>query len=170
MEMYECSICKKKKGWKTDSTFPSKCDDNCGGEMKYIGKYCPICGKKLQKRYEGLVYRNFKCCMYFKLGKGWAYLIPRDNGLNYLYNKFDFDLKHFNNLKKWLRLKTEILERDERKCVICSSNIELNVHHIISRAEAPELTFDKENLMTLCKSCHKKIHTDDKYYFGGKND
>ncbi len=127
---------------------------------------CPSCSKKLSKRHEGLVCRNHKCGLYFKLEKGWIYLNgQKKNNLNYFKDRYDFDIERFENTKKWLRKKIEILHKRGRKCEICSSEISLQVHHIILRSENPILTFDDENLMVLCKECHKKMHSKDKWRF-----
>ena len=37
-------------------------------------KKCPLCDHVLYRRYEGLVCKNHKCQLYFKLGKGWVLL------------------------------------------------------------------------------------------------
>lgn len=168
MEMYECPICKKRRVWKNDISFHSYCDE-CDCHMESIGKYCPNCEHKLAKKYEGFACINHKCCMRFRLGCGWCLIIPRRLDEDYFVNKYDFDITRHENTKKWLRTKIQILSRDNHKCKVCSNTICLHVHHIISRSESPELTFDFENLMTLCEICHKKIHENDKYKFGGKD-
>ena len=65
--------------------------------------------------------------------------------------------------------KPIIILRDGCKCRNCSIELinsrSLEVHHIVSRKEAPELIFDKENCITLCKKCHIDIHKKDKHRF-----
>ena len=127
---------------------------------------CPFCGKKLYKKYEGLVCRNFGCLLYFKSGGGWVYLDgKKKNNLNYFRDKYNFDINRFENQKKWLILKSQLFYERGRKCEICGSDISLHIHHILYRSEYPELTFDRENLMILCERCHKKIHSEDKWRF-----
>ena len=127
---------------------------------------CPICSLKLYKKYEGLVCKNHKCILYFKLEKGWVYLNgEKKNNLNYFKDKYDFDIERFENRKKWLLLKNEVFLERGRQCEICKEEISLHVHHIIYRTEAPSLTFDKENLIILCVECHKKMHEKDKWGF-----
>jgi len=56
-------------------------------------------------------------------------------------------------------LKNEVKERDEHKCVICESGVDLHVHHKIPRALGGVHHVD--NLVTLCSSCHPAIETAD---------
>jgi 5-methylcytosine-specific restriction endonuclease McrA len=124
---------------------------------------CPICNSKLIKKYEGMVCKNYNCPLYFKLGKGWAYIIHKENPLKWTL-KYDFDLERHENIKKWLLLKSQIIY-EKGCCEICGSIKKLQVHHILPRCSNPELNLDKDNLMVLCEDCHKKIHENDKYRF-----
>lgn len=50
-----------------------------------------------------------------------------------------------------------VFQRDDFTCQECSARgVYLHVHHIQSFAKHPELRFDVENGITLCKSCHEK--------------
>lgn len=55
---------------------------------------------------------------------------------------------HYYNVKK----------RDLYKCAICGTRDDLIVHHIIPYDPDNDDTVLKNNLITLCKSCHEKIH------------
>lgn len=58
--------------------------------------------------------------------------------------------KDFHNTKAY------ILHRDNHECQICSrSGIPLEIHHIVARRD--QGTNIPENLITLCKDCHKKV-------------
>lgn len=48
------------------------------------------------------------------------------------------------------------LERDDNRCQECGSTEDLSVHHLIPRRESG--THKLCNLVTLCRSCHLKIH------------
>lgn len=52
----------------------------------------------------------------------------------------------------WHQAREQALERDERKCVKCSSEEDLEVDHICEQADGGSNYLD--NLQTLCKSCH----------------
>lgn len=52
-----------------------------------------------------------------------------------------------------------ILERDGYKCRICGSRKRLHIHHYDGRgAQHPEPNHDHSNLITLCASCHIRVH------------
>lgn len=57
-------------------------------------------------------------------------------------------------------LKQYILDRDNYSCQCCKKdskkNIELHIHHILFRSNGG--TDTKNNLVTLCKPCHDKLH------------
>jgi hypothetical protein len=57
--------------------------------------------------------------------------------------------------KKW---RKSVLERDGYTCCKCGESTNLQVHHIVRFCDDPELRFDIDNGLTLCKECHKKIH------------
>lgn len=56
---------------------------------------------------------------------------------------------------KWRDL---ILKSDNYTCQECSSIHKLHVHHIKGWEEFPELKFKSDNGITLCMSCHAKLH------------
>lgn len=64
--------------------------------------------------------------------------------------------KKRNNYKyrKW---RSDIIGRD-KICQLCASAENLEVHHIKSFAEYPELRFDFNNGIVLCRKCHKNLH------------
>lgn len=79
------------------------------------------------------------------------------------------DLK-FEKIKSWgyqkgfnygfASRREAILNRDSYTCQICGAkNVRLEVHHIVYRSQGG--TDDEDNLITLCESCHKKIHMEE---------
>jgi 5-methylcytosine-specific restriction endonuclease McrA len=50
----------------------------------------------------------------------------------------------------------QVLERDSWRCQHCGSATQLQVHHLRFRSALGD--DDIENLITLCFSCHEKIH------------
>ena len=61
--------------------------------------------------------------------------------------------------KNYYNIKSYILNRDKYCCQKCKSkrqNIKLHVHHIIFKSNGGTNT--PNNLMTLCKTCHNKLH------------
>lgn len=57
--------------------------------------------------------------------------------------------------RKW---RESVLRRDNYKCTECNSTKNLNVHHKKNFSEFEELRYDINNGITLCESCHKKLH------------
>ena len=62
-------------------------------------------------------------------------------------------------------LKKIVLEKDDWECQLCGKrkdqdrNLVLHVHHINPVKINPILQNDVDNCITLCKKCHKKIHS-----------
>jgi ribosomal protein L37AE/L43A len=50
-----------------------------------------------------------------------------------------------------------VLERDNYICQECGSQYKLQSHHIKRYCDYPELEFDVDNGITLCKECHNNI-------------
>ncbi len=59
--------------------------------------------------------------------------------------------------QKWTNA---VLSRDDLTCQHCGAKgVELHAHHIKPYKTHPQLRFDVSNGVTLCYSCHWKIHT-----------
>jgi len=140
---------------------------------------CPLCNSKLVKKWEGLVCIN-NCPLNFKCAKGWVYL-QRDSGWSNSRRIINgmFGCNRRNYLQQqFCKLKRIVLVRDNYKCRMCDYSLKndfnftkgLEVHHIIPASEEMALYLDKDNLITLCKDCHKKIHSEDKYNFSGSKE
>lgn len=66
--------------------------------------------------------------------------------------------------ERWKNKRTEIIERDYKKCRCCESNLNLQVHHRqykfsykLRRFKNP-WDYPNDLLVTLCEKCHKKGH------------
>lgn len=57
--------------------------------------------------------------------------------------------------------RAAVYERDNYTCQACGSSKSgaLNAHHILPYAKFPHKRFDISNGITLCKECHKKVHS-----------
>jgi len=70
--------------------------------------------------------------------------------------------KPFYNSARWKRKRAYILSRDKYLCQECKKygkNIEAKiVHHIIEIEDDPDLKLKDDNLVSVCRSCHNKIH------------
>jgi len=72
-------------------------------------------------------------------------------------NNFNTDLNYSDN---WKGIRQDALDRDGWECHFCGndrdSGVSLHVHHIEPKSEGGPDTL--ENLITLCRDCHEKLH------------
>ncbi|MDD4049342.1 MAG: HNH endonuclease [Clostridia bacterium] len=54
------------------------------------------------------------------------------------------------------------LKRDKKQCRICGKESKLNVHHIKPVNRYPELACVFNNVITLCRDCHRRVEKKDK--------
>jgi hypothetical protein len=59
---------------------------------------------------------------------------------------------------KWNKVQREKLIAVHGGCELCSSNKDLEVHHIVPIHENDGLAFDDSNIQLLCERCHKEAH------------
>lgn len=62
----------------------------------------------------------------------------------------------FLKSKYWKSVRKTILKRDKKQCN-CGSKVNLQVHHLTYENHLSEHKH-LEDLITLCESCHKKVH------------
>lgn len=63
---------------------------------------------------------------------------------------------------KWLIKRKYILKRDGYKCSKCNLSDNLHVHHKIYIQKYMPWEYPNKYLITLCKSCHHKVHKENK--------
>lgn len=75
-------------------------------------------------------------------------------------NKELFDWYH--NKQRFNGMRQLILERDNYECVVCKSKTHLCIHHKdgSGRRDRTDINSNNDisNLITLCNSCHTKLH------------
>lgn len=65
--------------------------------------------------------------------------------------------------QRWRRFRQYIILRDGGKCQRCATKLGINtfdhleIHHIKPRINYPELLFDENNCITLCKQCNDHL-------------
>ena len=59
----------------------------------------------------------------------------------------------------WQQKRTQALKRDNFQCLICGTGKNLSVHHISYEHLGDEAELN--DLITVCKHCHNKIHDKD---------
>lgn len=151
----ECEFCGKLivkrvneslKDWKTTHRF---CSKKCFDEYRR-GKPSPSPSTTFQKNNK--IY-SFNDTRTKKLG-------PENNkwkgGITPIHEKIRKDLVY----KKWREC---VFERDDYTCQKCGKRGgDIHAHHELSFSDYPELRVEILNGMTLCVSCHRKIHRKDK--------
>lgn len=114
---------------------------------------CKYCGKIVK---EGMT--DHKCP-----GKEKARLQRNKQSREY-YAKNKETLKPLMS-RKWRNFRLKIIERDNSLCQRCYikygiiNGEELQVHHIKPRIYYPELMYDQDNVVTLCKTCNIQLGT-----------
>lgn len=63
----------------------------------------------------------------------------------------------FYQSQEWRDKSKEIMKRDCFMCVYCSADAQL-VHHKTELRQDFSLRLDNNNLESVCKACHNKIH------------
>lgn len=78
-----------------------------------------------------------------------------------IYNqkKYPKDFKPSTSREVQPELRQMVFKRDEYECQICGSTKSLHCHHITGVVQNPIESADVDNCITLCKKCHKWIHT-----------
>ncbi len=63
------------------------------------------------------------------------------------------------NSPQWRSKRAHIIKRDNNRCVDCGTMERLRVHHkYYSKNKAP-WEYPDDSLITVCDTCHEKIHT-----------
>ena len=82
------------------------------------------------------------------------------------------DTKDIINTRAWKdKKRPQIIKRDGGLCQRCLikygiiNNERIEVHHIKSRKDYPELAFDDNNLICVCKECNLALGTSNKLDF-----
>ena len=66
-----------------------------------------------------------------------------------------------NRRKELMRLKHQLYMRGSGSCSCCGRffpEADLEVHHVVSLGERPDLVSRKSNLRLLCRECHGRVH------------
>lgn len=113
-------------------------------------------------------------CQYCKkiVREGSSHQCPGMNKKRLEYNrsKREYYQKNKETLKplmsnRWKKFRKMIINRDDHMCQRCFikygviNGDELQVHHIKPRIYYPELMYDEDNVVTLCKTCNIQLGT-----------
>ena len=161
------------------------CGNRCRGIAARASedKVCPICKKIFYKRSKSVTC-SIECQS--KLHSKWIIEKGCSGSANAFFGKKHTlkTRKHLSRVKKkmfadgilipfmkgkgnpnkysrskdleWRLFRKSILDRDNNKCVLCSSKKRLEVHHIVPYRMCKK--HEESNLITLCRECHKKLY------------
>ena len=59
----------------------------------------------------------------------------------------------------WKTVRLAVLARDERRCRRCRSRTKIVLHHLRPWAGNPALRLEVSNIVVLCGSCHRWVHS-----------
>ena len=81
--------------------------------------------------------------------------------------------KKFYKTNTWKIKRKTILKRDNFECQMCKDeglySKATTVHHIKHYDKFPELGLTDENLISLCASCHNKVHPERNFEIKKRN-
>ena len=69
------------------------------------------------------------------------------------------EIKRIRQTKKYKEFRKQVLKRDDNKCVQCGNTENLQIHHIKSTKDYPDLIMEFNNVQTLCLLCHSKTES-----------
>ena len=85
----------------------------------------------------------------------------REENERYMRERHKYDGNYYGYLQsdEWKALRAQALKRDGYRCQMCGSGTNLQAHHV----SYEHLHTDEEldDVVTLCKECHKKVHAKD---------
>ena len=134
-------------GLKRMPYYSKKGKDNPNFKNKLISHLCLFCGKKFKAREcDNRIY----CCK-----NCFDKSISGENSPNWKggITPLEKQIRHSKKYNKW---RKAVLERDNHTCKLCGEK-GITAHHIIP-FEYVSTRFELNNGLTLCKSCHNKIH------------
>lgn len=81
--------------------------------------------------------------------------------------------KKFYKTYTWETKRKEILKRDNFECQMCKGeglySKATTVHHVKHYDKFPELGLTDDNLISLCASCHNKVHPERNFEIKKRN-
>lgn len=136
------------------------CSTSCRSKYKprktNFDLYTIIKCKNCRKEFIDLKCKKRKYCCKKCLGE---YLSKNQRGKNNpTYNK-DRKKRSFKSRIEWSEWRKIVFERDQYICQYCSkTNCNIEPHHLKPKSTNPNLVYDVNNGITLCKDCHRTLH------------
>jgi hypothetical protein len=86
---------------------------------------------------------------------GWVYLDLRSVDVEASRLLRTMSYEQYLRTDHWLKVRDAAIERANRRCALCNSDVNLHVHHRTYERLGRELPGD---LTMLCSACHEKFH------------
>lgn len=148
-----CKVCNKPVKHKRYQFCSNKCVGiHLSKEYGYYGKslpLCIICGQPVKTHIN--IFCSPKCHGIWKSEN-----LKGENHSCWKGGRTKSNPKY--RTARWMRLSEKIVKRDNYECQLCSSSkAKIDVHHIYSAYDYPELFWEETNLITLCRRCHIEV-------------
>lgn len=113
---------------------------------------CVICSKEFTPKRRGFYGRQTKFCS----EKCKAISQSKEKHWNW---KGGISKNHRRETKEYIEWRNAVYRKDKFTCQACKKHCkDIVAHHIKSWNNFPELRFNINNGLVLCRSCHKKEH------------
>lgn len=123
---------------------------------------CKICGKSYMTHKSHIKHRGSSYCSRKCMGEGITKFRSGENNHAWKGGKSPIN-RRLRAGKKWKVWREAIFKRDDYTCKNCGEKGGLlHPHHIKKFADFPDLRFDINNGITLCITCHKDTHKNEK--------
>jgi hypothetical protein len=123
---------------------------------------CTYCGKWYIPTVMNL-YNRIQSLNGIKLGESRLYCSNSCKQECPIYKKSKYSSEESNSKQYSRKVQPElrqlVFERDDWTCQKCRSKKNLHCHHITGIEINPIESADVDNCVTLCKSCHKEVHS-----------
>ena len=131
------------------------CSVSCKQQSLTFKAICSFCGEELTRHKYRAGRKNYFCDVKCK-GKWMSENKKGENGQNWrggTWNNRVQVIAH-SSYRTW---RAKIL--DGAVCILCGTDEELELHHIISKIVRPDLVKSEENVVPICAPEHDKLHS-----------
>lgn len=159
MKLYRGTIAKYKYYYNKLTVDESPRLHNDGMSLEVLCKYC---GNYFKPK-SGSIITRIKALIGDTRGDNYLYCSENCKHACPIYRqvKYPKGLKKASSREVNSLIRQMCFKRDNWECQICGKNInkaQLHCHHIEGYTQNPLLGNDIDNVITLCKKCHKEVH------------